>query len=913
MPEKSYWKQYIRSRLPSLGLTGEREMEIVEELAEYLEAAYEDCLAGGASEQEARARAEASIRDWQLLECELSRAEHGFFARNLRAVSLAREQNRPVDKKKGTVIMESIWQDLRYGMRVLSAKPFFTIVAILALAMGIGANTAIFSAVNAVLLRPLPFDQPDRIVSLFVVSPQRPDQRGVFSYPDFIEYKTRSESLEYVAAYQQSGTVLGAGEDKVRVTGVDISAEMFPIMGVQPVAGRVFTPEEDRVGAPPVVVLSYDFWQNHFAGDASIIGQPIKLAGERTVVGVMPAGFKFPLDPEHAIQYWMPITDLSLEPYFNKRDSVFLPLVARLKPGVSIEKAQADLSNIAASLQSQYPETNTNRQVRVVSLHEDFVREIRPALLVLFGAVGFVLLIACANVANLLLARASTRGKEIAIRAALGANRARIVRQLLIESLLLSLAGGATGLLLAIWGLDLLVAMSPAGLPRIEEAGLDASVLGFTFIVSTLTGVIFGMAPALQASKVNLSEMMKEGAKGASAGRSRKRLRGALVVVEVALSLVLIIGAGLLVKSFLHIMAIDPGYDPDRVVTMDLPLAPSKYSKPEQLSAYFDEVTRRAAKLPGVEAAAVTTLLPLGDQDIVYTFNIVGRPPAPAGESPRARYQIIGPGYFEAMKMSMRKGRAFFEQDTSATPGVVVINEALARTYFPDEDPIGKHLDGDDADFPPRQIVGVVGDVRQMGLDQDIVPIVYVSHLQNPARRMNLVARSMSPNPADIVPTLRGAVLELDKNQLIWQTRTLNELLDKSIAARRFNMILLGVFASIAVLLAGIGVFGVMSYTVTQQTHDIGLRMALGAGKTDVLRMVITQGMSLVGVGLTLGLAGAFAVTRVLSGLIHGVSATDPAVFAVVAAFLAAIALIACYLPARRAMNIDPMKALRYE
>jgi putative ABC transport system permease protein len=587
--------------------------------------------------------------------------------------------------------------------------------------------------------------------------------------------------------------------------------------------------------------------------------------------------------------------------------------VARLKPGVTVEEAQAELSNIAANLQQQYPETNTNRHVRVVSLHEDFVREIRPALLVLFAAVGFVLLIACANVANLLLARASARGKEIAIRAALGASRARIVRQLLIESLLLSLVGGTLGLLLAVWGLDLLIAMSPAGLPRFEQAGIDASVLAFTLIVSTLTGVLFGMAPALQASKVNLTEMMKEGAKGASSGRGRRRLRGALVVGEVAMSLVLIIGAGLLIKSFLHIMATDPGYDPDRVVAIDLPLSTTKYSTPEQQSALFEEVVRRARQLPGVESAAVTTLLPLGEQDIVYRFNIVGQPPPRAGQAPSARYQVIGPGYFEAMKMSLRKGRSLSEQDTPSAMQVVVVNEAMVRKYFPNEDPIGKQLDWGEKELAPRQIVGVVGDVRQMGLDQEIVPIVYVSHLQHPHLRMNLVARAESANLSDIIPVLRGAIREIDKNQLIWRTRTLNELLDSSIAARRFNMILLGVFASIAVLLAGIGVFGVMSYTVTQQTHDIGLRMALGAGKRDVLRLVITQGMGLVGAGLALGLAGAFAVTRALSSLIYGVSATDPTVFAVVAVFLALIALVACYLPARRAMNIDPMKALRYE
>ena len=914
MPDaKIEWEQYVRRRLPSLGLEPEREMEIIEELALCLETACEEALAEGMTDDEARAIALALITDWQFLECEVSRVERPL-ARRLVKKQRATEQKGDAGKvRKGDGLMESIWQDVRYGFRMLIKKPSVTVIAVLALALGVGANTAIFSAVNAVLLRPLPFQDPERIVNVFAASPQNPDGRGELSYPDFLDYRARSQTLEYISAYQISGAVLAAGDESVRVTGADVSADLFPLLGVEPLHGRVFTADEERPGAPAVVVLSYEFWQSQYAGDQGIVGRTVKMGGSRTVIGVMPPGFRFPLETLNPMQYWMPMDQAGMARWATQRGAVFLTAVARVKPGVTVGQANAEMASLAASLEAAYPETNTNRTARIVSLHADLVRTVRPALLMLLGAVAFVLLIACANVANLLLSRASSRTKEIAVRCALGAGRARIVQQLLVESLMLSCLGGLAGLLLAMWGLNLLVAASPESLPRSDQIHLDASVLAFTFLLSTVTGIIFGLAPAIHAAKVDLSEVMKEGVKGAGVGVGRRRMRSALVVSEVALSLVLVIGAGLLVKSFLRLLAVDPGYDPGRVLALNLPLG-SKYAKPEQQAMFFGELIARAAQLPGVEAAGATTLLPLGNRDIVYSFDIVGRAPAAPGSGQSARYQIISPGYFDVMKMSLREGRGFSEQDTSNMPAAVVINEALARRFFPGEDPIGKRIiSTEDEETPPREIIGIVGDVRQLGLDEEAVPVMYVSYLQTPVSRMDLVVRSVSDNPAQIAPAVRGLIRDLNPAQIVWQTRTMNELLAKSLAERRFTMSLLTTFAVIALVLAAIGIFGVMNYTVTQQTHDIGLRMALGAQRSDVLRLVVGQGMALVLTGLALGLCAAWALTGVLSNLLYSVSPTDPVVFLGVAGLLAGVALLACYLPARRAMGLDPMIALRYE
>ncbi len=816
---------------------------------------------------------------------------------------------------KGAGMLDILWQDLRYAVRMLLKKRGFTLVVVTVLALGIGANTAIFSVVNAVLLRPLPFADPERLIRLFYTTVQEPNLRAELSYPDFIDYKTRSQILEYAAGYLVSGLVISGGQDLEVVTGADVSADLFPLLGANAAVGRVFTAEEDQPGAPPVIVLGYEFWQSHFGGDSNVIGQTVKMSGNRTVIGVMPPGFKFPIQSEKPINYWAPLTAELGSRLMTRRDLIFLDVVGKFKPGVTIGQAQAELSNIASSLEAEYPASNADRQVSVVSAHEDLVGKVRPALLILFGAVGFVLLIACANVANLLLARASARGKEMAIRTALGATRTRIVRQLLVESTLLSILGGASGLLLATWGLSLLTAASPADLPRVDQIGLDKNVLGFSLLVSILTGILFGLTPALQASKVNLNEVMKEGTRGSSGGSGRKRMRSALVVCEVALSLVLVIGAGLLIKSFIRLVSTDPGFDPDRVLAMSLPLSNSKYPTPEQKGRFFQEVIKRVSELPGVEAAGVTTLLPIGGGDIVHSFNVEGRPPTAPGSEPTARYQVISPSYFEAMKMTLRRGRTFTEED-AASASQVIINEALARRYFPDEDPMGKRiiLEGQ----APREIIGVeiigvVGDVLQRGLDEDVVPINYVSYLQAPEGQMNLVVRTTSKSPSESIPAIRGVIKEINKDQLIYQTRTLNDLVAKSLAPRRFNMFLLGVFAVVALVLAATGIFGVMSFNVAQRTHEIGIRMALGAHKKDIFRLVIGKGMLLTLIGIGIGLVAAFALTRLLTSLLFGVSATDPLVFGGIALLLAGVSFVACFIPANRATRVDPMLALRYE
>ncbi|HYY41189.1 MAG TPA: ABC transporter permease, partial [Pyrinomonadaceae bacterium] len=576
-----------------------------------------------------------------------------------------------------------------------------------------------------------------------------------------------------------------------------------------------------------------------------------------------------------------------------------------------IEQARAELETIARRLEQQYPASNPNITIAPVSMHGDLVRDVRPALFILLGAVGFVLLIACANVANLLLARAASRQKEIAIRTALGASRWRVVRQLLIESLLLALAGGALGLLLAMWGVDLLVAASPADIPRVQQVGLDGRVLIFTLVISALTGLIFGLVPALHASKPDLNDALKEGSRGATESLRRNRVRSLLVVAEVALSLMLLIGAGLLLKSFVRLLQTDAGFDATNVLTLDIPLGRKRYDTPAKQADFFRRLIERTKTVPGVEAAGVVNLLPLGEGDQSITFQIAGREPAPPGAEPQGNYTIVSPGYFETLKITLRQGRLFNEQDTAQAPPVTLVSEALARRYFAGEDAVGQRIKvGDEAQ--PREIVGIVGDVRRAALETEPQPEYYLPYKQVEERRLNLVVRTTG-DAAGMNAQVRGAVRELDKDQLIWQTRTLAELRSASVAARRFNMMLLGLFAIVALVLAVLGIYGVMAYSVTRRTHEIGIRIALGARAADVLRLIIGQGMTLAAIGVAVGLMGALAITRTMASLLYGVSATDPVIFAGLSLLLVAVAFVASYVPARRATKVDPMVALRYE
>ncbi|HEX5890519.1 MAG TPA: ABC transporter permease [Pyrinomonadaceae bacterium] len=810
--------------------------------------------------------------------------------------------------------MDALWKNLIYSLRMLLKRPSLTIVAVMAIALGIGANTAIFSVVNTVLLQPLPYEQPEQLVNLASeLRNQALDGRGTFSVPDLLDIQQQSKTLEYVAVQQQTGTITTEGGEPERLIGAAVTADYFPLLRVKPVLGRVFTRDEDKPGGPQVIVISYALWQRRYGGDPNIIGREVDLGGKTTVVGVLPAGFKYPIsdDPQ---DYWEPLfsaTFLTKEAR-EERANHFLSAFGRMKPGVTVEQTKADLDLLSRQIEQQYPQSNTNVMFNAVSMHEDITREYRGALLVMLGAVGLVLLIACANVANLLLARAAARQKEVAIRMALGASRARIVSQLLTESLLLSLAGGALGLLLASWGVDLLIAYGPADVPRLREVGLDRNVLFFTVFISMLTGVLFGLVPALQASRPDPGNTLKQDGRGLSHG-GRNRMRSALIVSEVALSLMLLAGAGLLINSFWRLLRTDAGFDPRGVLALDIPLSRTKYATPEQRSGAFENLIGRMKSLPGVRDVSVTSNVPLTNRDVELSFQIEGRAPYKPGEEPVADYTVIGSDYFRTMNIAVQRGRVFTNQDTPNTPAVLVVSDAFVKRYFPNEDPIGRRIVFDGPDRTAREIVGVVADIKRNGLDVAAEPELYLSHLQEPERRLNVMIRTDALDASQLAEAARAEVKNFDPNQVIWRTQTLEDLLGTSVAPRRFNMLLLGIFASVALVLAAVGLYSVMSYSVSWRTREIGIRMALGAKRADVLRLVIRQGMTMALIGLALGLISAFAASRVIAGLVYGVSPKDPLTFAGVSIVLLAVALLACLLPARRATRVNPIVALRSE
>ena len=810
--------------------------------------------------------------------------------------------------------MDVLWKNLIYSVRMLLKKPGLTAVAIIAMGLGIGANTAIFSVVNTVLLQPLPYDQPEQLLRLATEQRnQALDGRGAFSVPDLLDVQQRSTTLEYVATVQGAGTVITEGGDPERVLGAAVTADYFPLLRVKPILGRVFTSDEDKPGAASVVLLSEGLWKRRFGGDPNIIGREIDLGGKTTVLGIMPAGFEYPISDETQ-DFWEPLFAgawLTKE-MREERANRFLSGIGRLKQGATVEQAKADLDLISRQIEQQSPVSNTNVIFNAVSMHEDITRDYRSALLVLLGAVGLVLLIACANVANLLLARAAARQKEVAIRMALGASRRRIASQLLTESVLLSLAGGAIGLLLASWGMYLLVAYGPADVPRLHDVSLDRYVLFFTFGVAILTGVLFGLAPALNASKPDPGRMLNESGRGAAQG-GRNWMRSGLIVSEVALSLMLLVGAGLLIHSFWRLLQTDAGFDTKGVLALDIPLSRATYSKPEQRSAAFQQLVTRMKTLPGVRDASVVSNVPLTDFDEELSFQVEGREPYKPGEEAVADYTVAGPDYFRTMNIAALRGRVFTDNDTLNSPQVLVVSDAFVKRYFANEDPIGKRIIFDGPNKTPREIVGVVADVRRNGLDVNVEPEMYASYLQRPERRLNVVIRTDVRDASQLIPAARAEVKAFDPNQIIWRTQTLEQLLSTSVAPRRFNMLLLGIFACVALVLAAVGLYGVMSYSVSWRTREIGIRMALGARRADVLRLVVRQGMTMTLIGLALGLVGAFSISRVLRGLLHGVSPTDPLTFVAVSIVLLVVALLACLVPARRATRVDPIIALRTE
>lgn len=808
--------------------------------------------------------------------------------------------------------MDTLWQDLRFNLRLLLKRPAFTFIVTLALALGIGANTAIFSVMNAVLLNQLPYKDAEQLVWLSENSPPNDVKDEPLSLPNYIDWRDQNSSFQGVGAMARTIFVLTEAGEPERLHGAIVTANLFPVLGVEPALGRNFTDEENSEGKNRVVIMSHNLWQRRFGARADIVGQQLMLNGfPYTVVGVMPKGFKNAnARDSKQPELWSPLV-MKLDP--NVRRADFLSVVARLKPGVTIEQARAEMTAITARLAQQYPATNEGWTAAVTSLHERIIGDVRPAILLLMGIVGFLLLIACANVANLMLARAASRHQEIAIRAAMGAGRARLVRQFLVESVLLAIPGGALGLLMAYWGIDLLVALSPGNIPRIDEIGLNGTVLLFTVAISLLTGIIFGLIPALQASSPNLVDALKESSRSATEGVRSGRVRNALVIAEVALSLVMLIGAGLMIKSFMRLQNVDPGFKAQQLLVMDTLLPRAKYKEGPQVSAFYEQFLEKAAALPGVESVAAINSLPLSGGGAILAFQIEGRPPRAADNIDDAEHYVVTSAYFKTMGIPLIAGNLFTARDNKDMPLVTVINQSMARKYWPNQDPIGKRINlGDPKTDPWITVVGIVGDIKHKGLSEANYPQMYVPHAQNQSRVMTLVARTSS-DPLDMVTPIKNALLSMDKDQAPANIRTMAEVVSASIARPRFNMLLITAFAFIGMVLAIVGIYGVISYSVTQRTHEIGIRMALGARPYDIMRLILKQGLRLSGVGVGLGLAAALALTRLMSSLLYSVSAIDPVTFLLLSAVLISIALIACYIPARRAMRVDPMHALRYD
>jgi putative ABC transport system permease protein len=804
--------------------------------------------------------------------------------------------------------IETLWQDLRYAARTLRKSPGFSGVAILTLALGIGANTAIFSVVNALLLRPLPYKDAGQLMRFWPTGPKGARlPYSITSYPDFMDWKEQSHSFEQVEGYVARSFNLTGGDQPQRVYGLRSSAGLLTMLGITPIHGRAFLADEIQPGKDHVMLLSEGLWQSRFARDPGVLGKIVKLNDENyTVIGILPGAFKFP--PDNPCNLVLPL------PPDPNRGHGFINVAAHLKTGVTLAKAQVEMDTIARRLEMQYPKYNKDTGVRVMPLQESFVGSFRAALLIFLSAVGFVLLIACANVANLYLARTAGRQKEFVVRAAMGAGRFRLIRQLLTESALLGLAGGTAGLLFAYWGVKLMVVLvrTAFSTAAMDSVSIDGAVLGFTLALSLLVGMVAGLAPALGISRLDLNDTLKEGSRGVTGNQRRNRIRSTLVVAEIALALVLLIGAGLTLKSFMILERVDAGVHPENVLVMNISMGGKKYAKTQVRAPFMETVLGRIGQLPGVQSAAVVTDVPLTDNSDTMGISIQGRPDPPPKQKPIVNYNIIGPGYLRTLGIPLLKGRDFSAGDTEAVPTVALINQAMAHKFWPNEDPIGARISTDGKNW--ASIEGVVGDVRQLGLRSEPQPEVYLSYLQDPFAwpYLSLLVQT-SLDPMKQVPSIQAVIWSVDKDLPIASVSSMEEIRSGSIAQPRITALLLAIFASLALVLAAVGIYGVMAYSVTQRTHEMGLRMALGARITDVLRLVVGHGVILAGCGVVLGLAGAFALTRVLTKFLWGVRPTDPATFIAVSLLLAGVAVLASYLPARRAAKVDPMVALRYE
>jgi putative ABC transport system permease protein len=795
---------------------------------------------------------------------------------------------------------------MKTAIRNLVKKPGLNLLVVFALALGLGANTAVFSVVNGVLLRPLPFDASDNLV---IIRDTKLPQFPQFSVSpgNFFDWEKQSTVFENMGAWSNTRFNLVDGGEPEALRGVLVTASLLPTVRVKPMLGRTFSSEEEQQGRGGVVILSHRLWQRRFGSEASVLGRSINLNGRGyTIIGVLPPKQEF---PNADVDLWAPLSinaDLR-----SNHGSHYMGAVARLNTGVSVEKGRSELETIAHRLEESYPNSNKGWGVKVTPLNEVVTGTVRQPLMILLGAVAFVLLIACANVANLLLVRSSARQREMAIRVAIGASRWRVVRQVIGESVILSILAGAFGMLIAHWGIDVLLAVAPQILPRAQEVRMDISVLGFTAVIAIATGLIFGAMPAFQSSRPDLTAVLKEGGRGTASSPGRRRVRNSLVVAEVGLSLVLLVGAGLLIRSFSRLERVNPGFESRNAIAVTLSLPSQKYPTADDRRRFVDRTLEEVRSLPGVESAGLSHVVPFSSDYVVGVF-VDGRPKPAPGEDVSTNYYSVSPGYFEAMGIPLKRGRLFTARDTQDAPRVAVVSESFAKRFFTNEDPIGKRVELTQGPSALREIVGVVGDVKQYGLDQETTLQAYEPYSQMPFSGMTFVVRTGTAIEGLFQP-IRNRVREVDKDQPITTLKPLDALIADSIAQRRFSAMLLSIFAGVALLLATVGLYGVMAYLVTQRTHEIGLRMALGAPRTKVFALIVGQGMLLTIAGLMLGLIGAFALTRLMSSMLFEVTATDPLTFAIIPVVLAAVSLLACYLPARRATKVDPIIALRYE
>ncbi len=907
MPE---WNDEIRRRLAHLSIAPEREAEIVDELSQHLDDCVRDLMARGVRPDDARAQALAELEDGDAL------------ARALRGTERTIERDPVVmGGERGSDFWPQLWQDVRYAARKLRSSPGFTFVAVATLALAIGATTAVFSIVNAVLLKPLPFHDPEQLVQ--VASEGRGGAVASMSYLDFADYRSQSRLVPAMAAYDlETQNLTVANALPLRLSAARVNANFFGVIGVHPILGHEFSADDDKVGAAPVVLLAEGLWRTSFGADPGVVGRTIQLSGKPyTVLGVTPSSISYP----KGVNAWIPLVPRDDDTDPGNRGSHYLRGIGRLAPGATPERAKAELEGIAAQLAKQYPVSNTNFGATAVPLRDAIVGDVHAALTAMFACVGFVLLIACANVANLLLVRASGRESEIAVRAALGANRARIMRQLVTESILLSVAGALTGSVFAAWIVSTVRSLGPARVPRLDEVVIDGRVLAFTAVLAVATGLLFGLVPAIHAAKTNLGQMLRESTRGSGARRGAHRMRNALVISEIALAVILLVGAGLLGRSFMHLISVDPGYKPENVVTMSLSLPNAKYPWDAEALAFANAAIEQMRNVPGTQSAAVAFGRPLAEDGMRITFNRDDRPPSPPGKRTTADVRSVSSGFFATLGMPIVSGRGFLDTDRSDAPRVIVVSQQFVRKFFPTGKvaPLGskritlgydwqRSANKADTAHAGGEIVGVAGDIKALGARGPSLETVYLPFSQTPIGDMSVLVRSTAA-PSLVLNLARARIREIDRDLPVFDSKSMTDAVSESVAQPRFYTILFGSFAAIALLLAALGIYGVISYTVTQRTRELGIRIALGASRRGVTRLVVGQGVALAAIGIAAGLGGAYWLSRFIATLLFGVGAVDAPTFGMVAALLFAVACAASWIPAARAARVDPLIAMRAE